>query len=79
MKWVIIHDKIKLNNKNEMGYYPLLSAVSVNSIEIVKLLMEYVNKNNLILEINEKNSNGCSPLLSISKEIEKIQMDVLHF
>jgi len=46
--------KLKLNNKNIYGEYPLLLAISRNDIEIVKLLIEYANQHQIILELNKK-------------------------
>jgi len=46
---------------------------------MVKLLVDYVNKNNLILEINKKNKNGKHPLLSATRtnniEITKLLIE----
>jgi len=46
--------KIKINNKTETENYPLLNAISLDNIEIVKLLMNYASINNIVLELNEK-------------------------
>ena len=35
---------LELNEKNKDGEYPLERAISYNNIEIVKLLIEYVNQ-----------------------------------
>jgi len=45
-----------------LGEYPLY-AISRNDIEIFKLLIEYANQHQIILELNEKNENGYYPLL----------------
>jgi len=47
---------LKLNEKDNIGYYPLYWAISYNNIEIVKLLIEYANQHQIILELNEKGS-----------------------
>jgi len=58
---------IKINNKTKTNSYPFLRAISLNNIKIVKLLMDYANKYNIVLKINEKDVNGNSSLkLSIT-------------
>ena len=39
-----------------------------NNIEMVKLLIDYANKNNIILEFNEKNKKWYYPLLLSCRE-----------
>jgi len=64
---------LDLNEKDDYGCYPLLSAISDNNIkmakllidystEMVKLLIDYANKKKIILELNKKNEYGCTPL-----------------
>jgi len=48
--------------KNKDGNYPLLLAIIHSNIEMVQLLMDYANKNNIVLKINEKNKNEYFPL-----------------
>ena len=38
-------------------------ATEKNNIEIVKLLIDYANKNNIVLKINKQDNNECYPLL----------------
>jgi len=45
---------LKLNEKNKNGNYPLLFSCFQNNIEMIKLLVSYANKNDTILELNEK-------------------------
>jgi len=33
---------------------PLMTSININKIEFVQLLMDYVDKNSIILEVNEK-------------------------
>jgi len=40
--------------KNKYGDYPLLVACDKNNNEMVQLLIDYANKNNIILELYEK-------------------------
>jgi len=49
----------KLGNKN----YSLIFACKKNDIEKVKFLINHANKNNYILNINEKDNDGNYPLL----------------
>jgi len=55
--------KLNLTNKDEKGWYPLLTATKYNNIEMVKLIINYANENNIILNINDKNEEGWYPLL----------------
>ncbi|OUM63345.1 hypothetical protein PIROE2DRAFT_10130 [Piromyces sp. E2] len=43
--------------------YPLLTVCENNGIETVKLLMEYANQKNIILELNDANIIGWYPIL----------------
>ena len=67
---------LKLNEKDEYGWYPLLRAIYNNNIEIVKLLMEYANQHQIILELNEKNKYGNNPLYCAihNNNIEIVQL-----
>ena len=48
--------RLDINGKdNEYNYYPFFCAIYNNNIEMVKLLMDYANNNNLVLELNDKN------------------------
>jgi len=40
-----------LNEKSWYEYYPLLS---ITSVEMVQLLIDYANENKIILKLNEK-------------------------
>jgi len=53
---------LKLNEKDEYGWYPLLLAILRNNIKIVQLLIEYALQHQIILELNEKNKLGNYPL-----------------
>ncbi|ORX53697.1 hypothetical protein BCR32DRAFT_288103 [Anaeromyces robustus] len=55
--------------KNWEGDYPFLCACwgcFKESVKLIRLLMDYADKNNFILRINDKNENGDYPILSIS-------------
>ena len=43
---------LELNdNRNNEGYYPLLEVIYNNNIEMVKLILEYADQHNVILEL----------------------------
>jgi len=67
---------LKLNEKDEDGYYPLLIAIDNNNIKIVKILIEYANQHQIILDLNEKNNVGNYPILdaTIYNNIEMIKL-----
>jgi len=50
---------MKKINITVIHFYLLLPK---NNIEIAKLLIEYANKNDIVLEINEKSKNGENPI-----------------
>ena len=55
---------MNLNKKDVNGSYPLMEACFQNNMECVRLLIEYANKNNVILDLNGKeNKYGEYPLL----------------
>ncbi|KAL6626038.1 ankyrin, partial [Neocallimastix sp. 'constans'] len=56
---------LNINEKDKNENYPLLKAVILNDIEIVKLLMDYATRNNHILEINDKNEDGYTPIFGV--------------
>jgi len=56
--------KLKLNEENKYGNYPLLMAIQRKSIEKVQFLMEYAHANNIILELNKHISYGKYSLLA---------------
>ena len=62
--------------KNEYKWYPLLYSTYRNDIEMVKLLIEYANKNNIALELNDKNIQGHNPLIwaILRNNIEMVQL-----
>eukprot|EP00833_Pecoramyces_ruminatium_P015563 jgi/Orpsp1_1/1189595/evm.model.d7180000073133.1 len=69
------HDIIlELNEKNNIGYYPLLWVTIKNDIEMIKLLIEYANKYNIILQLNKKNQNGSFPL---SEAIDNDNIEII--
>ena len=41
---------------------PLLAAIRNNSVELTKILIEYTNDKNIVLNINEKDKDGLYPL-----------------
>jgi len=45
---------LEINVKNKNKWYPLLNATFGCKMELAKLLIEYANKNKIVLEINEK-------------------------
>ena len=57
-------------NKEDNDWYPLLLAIDDINIEIVRLLIDYANKNDIILKLNEKTSSGWYPLLLAISKIE---------
>ncbi|KAG4084540.1 ankyrin repeat-containing domain protein [Neocallimastix lanati (nom. inval.)] len=54
---------LQLNDKNDSGFYPFLSAIIKDDLDILKLIIDYAKKNNIILDINEKDNWGVSPLI----------------
>ena len=54
-----------MNEKDRNGNYPLLTAISYNNIEVVKLLIEYANQHQIIL----KYENEC---IEDKPEIKKL-------
>ncbi|ORX76179.1 hypothetical protein BCR32DRAFT_284430 [Anaeromyces robustus] len=46
-------------------YIWIVVSISKSNIEITKLLIDYANKNNLLLNINEKDKDRNYPLLLI--------------
>jgi len=61
------------------GTYPLLEAINKNNVEMVKLLLDYASKNDIIIELNEKDEDGDYPLLvAVNKnkfELVKLLVD----
>jgi len=47
-----------INEKTNDNDYPLLSAFSHDNIDLVKLIMDYANKNKIPFILNNKNSYG---------------------
>lgn len=47
---------MKVNKRHESGIYPLLITIIIINcnIEIVRMLMDYAQKNNIIFDVNEK-------------------------
>jgi len=68
--------KIKIKDETIIGNFPLLNAVILNNIEIVRLLMEYAKNNSIILKLNEKDIDGRYPLLEAinNNNIEMIKL-----
>jgi len=56
-------DPNTINEQDENGFSPLLMAVYEEKYDMVKLIMDYANKKNIILKINDKNKYGYFPLL----------------
>ncbi|KAG4082772.1 hypothetical protein H8356DRAFT_1345349 [Neocallimastix lanati (nom. inval.)] len=44
---------IDINKLNEYGDYPLIFVTAKNNLEIAKLIIGYVNINNITLKLNE--------------------------
>ena len=68
-----------MNEKDINEVYPVLLACNNNNIEMIKLLIEYANKNNIILKLNEENeSRNYALLLAFNKnntEMAKLFFD----
>jgi len=59
---------ILYKNNKEMYFHNLfLKLINKVNFEAVKLLIEYANKNNIILELNAKDKDGKYPLLEVIK------------
>jgi len=77
-----IEQKISNLNLNEIddnnGEYPLLRLMFCGAdIKAVKLLMDYANQFNILLELNKPDFKGCSPLLiraTSSRQVEKVKL-----
>ena len=67
---------LELNEKDNIGWYPLLKATDKNNIEMVQLLIDYATENKIILELNEKDDYGYYPLLDATyfDDIEMIKL-----
>jgi len=65
-----------INKKNKDGDNSIINATYNDNIEIIKLLIEYANENNIILEINEKNKNERYPFIyaASNNNIEMVQL-----
>eukprot|EP00833_Pecoramyces_ruminatium_P003430 jgi/Orpsp1_1/1177462/evm.model.c7180000061531.1 len=58
-----------MNDKeNDYKEYPLLWAISNENIEMVKLIIKYANENNIVLTINDRNSEGLNSILMATKK-----------
>jgi len=57
---------LKLNEKDNDGQYPLLIVSLHSNLKIFKLLINYVNDNNITLELNEKYKNVYPLLLAVA-------------
>jgi ankyrin repeat protein len=64
---------LKINEKNKDEIYPIIGAVESNNIDTVKLLIDYANKNNIILDIKGKDQDGSYPIL-FAIEKDNIEM-----
>jgi len=49
---------LTVNENNNFNYYPLLYCTYKNDVEITKLLIDYANKHNIVLNMNGKSKNG---------------------
>jgi ankyrin repeat protein len=60
--------------------YPLLEAIINNNIDIVKLLINYAEKNNLNLEINERNDENYFPIFGAmdNNNLELFKLIVIY-
>jgi len=59
-------EKVLIIDKNDN--YSLLNAIKWNNIEIVKSLIDYASKKNIILNVNEKDNDENYPLLIAIKQ-----------
>jgi len=48
--------------KTNLKKNPFYSAIKNSNVKVVDILLKYVNKHNIILEINKKIENGSYPL-----------------
>jgi len=63
-----------LNEKEKYGKNPLLETIFNDNIKMVKLLIDYANKNKIILKLNEKNIIEWYPLLRATHHNNNIEM-----
>jgi ankyrin repeat protein len=70
-------DTLNLNHiKNKDGEYPLMLAAFNDNISIAKLLIDYANEFNLVLDLNEKDRSGSYALLyaTVWNNMEMVQL-----
>lgn len=72
---------IKINKINRYGNYPIFNAIENNDKELVKLIIDYANDKNIILNIEERcNDNNNSPIiLAISNNNTEITKLILNY
>jgi len=63
---------LELNEKNNIGYYPLLRAISYNNIEIVQLLIEYALQHQIIFEYDENDIKNKPEIKKLLQNYEKV-------
>jgi len=51
-----------MNKQDENKYYPLLSALAFDNIEIVQLMIEHAHKNKIKLKFNIQDKYGNYPI-----------------
>ena len=56
-------EKFDINEKNRERNYLFLWAVVNGNIDIIKAIINYANKNNIILNITDKDNDGDDPLM----------------
>ena len=71
--------KLKLNEEDKYGNYPLLMAIQRKSIEKVQFLMEYAHDNNIVLELNKQNSNGLLAAIDYHDNCVKIVQLLINY
>jgi len=72
-------ENFDINKKNSERNYPFLWAVINGNIDIVQAIIDYANKNNIILNITDKDNDGDDPLMYVingnQNEIFKLILD----
>ena len=62
-------------NEKWCGEYPNVYALRESRIEVIKLFIDYVNKNNIILKLNEYSQNAIlNTMNNNNNNIEMIQL-----
>jgi len=51
--------------KNKNGSCPFFWTIDKNIMKMIQLLIDYINKNSLIMELNKKVNDGYYPFLKV--------------